>query len=222
MINGEVRVVDSVANAFAEVVAEQFAHRTSSRFTIALSGGSTAEPCHLALVDHDIDWSVVDIFWSDERCVDLDNPKSNAGNAIRNVFHKFSDATLHPMRCEDGPDAYEFDLRTHFPLNVVQLGIGTDGHTASLFPGSSALEIVDRFVVNNLDPSGTNPLPRMTFTFSGIEAAECVIVTVSGEEKAAIMNQIISSNELPAAHITGKNVIWLLDPAAAARMLDES
>src|SRR5690606_26420625 len=122
-----------------------------------------------------------------------------------------------PMRCEEGPDPYQLRLGELGRIDVLRLGMGPDGHTASLFHGSPALEAdPGRLVVMNEDPSGRNPFPRMTLTFAGIARARLVLVTVAGEHKRDALARVAAGDpELPASHIRADRVLWLVDPAAA-------
>jgi 6-phosphogluconolactonase len=215
---GDIEVVDSVPARFAEIVVDGYKKRSNDKFIVALSGGSAAVPCYLELVKQSdtVDWSNVEIFWSDERCVPIDDERSNAGNAKRLFIDALKPRPdVFPMVCDDGADAYEFLLRTRPPIDVTHLGIGPDGHTASLFPESAALDEQQRLVILNEDPLGNNPLKRMTFTFPGIANSHHVVITVMGEKKAEIMQRISKGDDLPASHIEAPQVTWLLDAEAA-------
>lgn len=218
-MRGEVEVVESVPKRFAEIVVDAYKHRSEEKFLLALSGGSSAEPCYEELNKASrakIDWSEVEIFWSDERCVPLDDKASNAGNAKRIFIDKLEPAPeIFPMSCEDGPDSYEFLLRTHSPIDIIHLGVGPDGHTASLFPNSTALEESERLVLRNEDPSSTNPIPRMTFTYAGIANSKHVVFTAFGAKKAEILRELANGADLPAAHVRAPKITWLLDADAA-------
>jgi 6-phosphogluconolactonase/glucosamine-6-phosphate isomerase/deaminase len=121
------------------------------------------------------------------------------------------------MRCEEGPDPYQLRVGELGKFDVVHLGLGVDGHTASLFPGSAALEAdPGRLVVMNDDPLGNNPYRRMTLTFAGIARARLVIVTVSGEAKRDALRRVVEGDDVPASRIHADRVLWLVDPAAAA------
>jgi 6-phosphogluconolactonase len=121
------------------------------------------------------------------------------------------------MRCEEGPDPYQLRIGELGKFDVIHLGLGPDGHTASLFPQSEALSAdPGRLVVMNTDPLGNNPHPRMTLTFAGIARARLVLVTVTGDEKRDALRKVANGDDVPAAHIRADRVVWLADPAAAA------
>jgi len=221
-VHGELVVVDDVPGEFAERVIEAFHSRPHDSFSFAVSGGDTARRSYQRLADDagsQIDWWKVDVYWGDERCVPLDDPASN--------YHLVREALLervgavnanYPMRCDDGPDPYQLRLGELGRIDVVHLGLGPDGHTASLFPGSPALDAdPGRLVVMNHDPSGNNPHPRMTLTFAGIQRARLVLVTVSGEEKREALARVAAGDEkVPASRVRADRVLWIADPAAAA------
>src|SRR6476660_8939170 len=185
---GELVIVDDVAAEFAERVIESFHARPNDGFSIALSGGSTARRCYERLADDagtQIDWWKVDVYWGDERCVPLEHDESNYRLAREALLDRVGAANAtYPMRCEDGADPYQLRIGELGKLDLVHLGMGPDGHTASLFPRSSALDAdPGRLVVMNEDPLGHNKLPRMTLTFAGIARARLVVFTVAGEDK---------------------------------------
>ena len=219
-MEGEVRVVDDVAAAFCDVMSGAWAQRSGRGFTVALSGGETARRCYERLADwpeSPIDWMATEVYWGDERCVPFDHPDSNYRLAREALFSKVGGVhALFPMRCDDGDDAYHLLLSSLGTLDVVHLGVGADGHTASLFPGSPALEAdPGRLVCRNEDPAGRNPHPRMTLTFSGIERARLAVVTVAGEAKRGVFTKLRDGADLPAAHIRAEQVVWLVDHDAA-------
>ena len=209
---GELRAVDHVPQAFSELVT-----REAPR-SIALSGGDTARVCYELLAVADVDWGSVDVFFSDERWVPVSDPDSNEGMARRAFLDAVAPREIHSMRhagptIEEAASAYDELVRNSPPIDLVHLGLGPDGHTASLFPGTGALEIRDRFVVPNGDD--LHPHPRITFTFPGIAYSALVVVTVAGEEKRDALRRIRAGEDLPAARIRAPRVVWLADPAAA-------
>lgn len=219
-MHGEVRIVDDVAAAFCDAVAEAWTTRPGAGFTVALSGGETARRCYERLADSPtspVDWMATEVYWGDERCVPLDHPDSNYLLARDALLANVGGVhALFPMRCEDGDDAYHLLVSSLGEIDLVHLGLGADGHTASLFPGSDALDAdPGRLVVFNEDPKGNNPHRRMTFTFAGIQRGRRVIVTVSGEEKREAFTAVRDGADLPAARVRGDHVLWLVDHAAA-------
>ncbi len=123
----------------------------------------------------------------------------------------------YPMFCDDGPDPYQLRLGELGRLDVVHLGMGPDGHVASLFPGSEALEAdPGRLVVMNEDPSGTNPHLRMTLTYAGIARARLAIVTVEGEAKREAFARVQADDPTcPGSLVRADRVLWIVDPAVA-------
>ena len=217
-MQGDLRIVGDVAAAFCDVVADAWESRTGDLFTIALSGGDTARRCYEALARHadtPVDWSEVRVVWGDERCVPLDHEDSNHRLAQESLLRSVGPvAEIHPMQC-DVADAYD-RLIAGIDVDVVHLGLGPDAHTASLFPGSPALDApADRSVVPNEDPLGNNPLPRLTFTTAAIAAARTVVVTVEGASKREALDRVRAGEDVPAARIDRPGVVWLTDPAAA-------
>jgi len=221
LMAGDVIVVDDVAAEFAERVIEAFHGRPGDGFSIALSGGGTARRCYERLATDgadQIDWWQVDVYWGDERCVPPDSVDSNERLGREALLERVGAANaVYPMRCEDGPDPYQQRLAQAGRIDLVHLGLGPDGHTASLFPASPALDAdPGRLVVLNEDPSGRNRLQRMTLTFSGIARARLVIFTVSGEEKAEAFAAVRRGDpDCPAAKVRADRVVWLVDRAAA-------
>jgi len=222
-VNGELVIVDDVPGEFAERVIEAFLDRPDEIFTLALSGGETARACYERLAASggaQIDWWRVDVYWGDERCVPIDHPESNYRLGREALLARVGAVNAnYPMRCDEGSDAYHQRIGQLGRIDLVHLGLGPDGHTASLFPNSYGL-ITDpgRLVALNEDPSGLNPHQRMTLTHAGIERARLAIVTVSGEDKAEALARVHAGEDLPATHLQAENLLWLVDPAAASRI----
>ena len=204
---GEVRVVDDVAASFAELVAER---RPKS---IALSGAWLARDCYVALRETALDWPSIDVFFGDERFVPVVSPDSNEGQARRVLLDHVAPRAIHGMHANLGlaeaAEAYDALIRRSPPIDLIHLGVGPDGHTASLFPHTEALDETDRFVVPNADAD--HPHPRLTFTFPAIARSPLVVVAVSGAEKREPIARIRAGEDVPAARIRAPEVIWLVD-----------
>lgn len=219
-MHGEVRLVDDVAVAFAEAVADAYRTRPGRGFSLALSGGATARRCYEFLAtwrDSPIDWMATELYWGDERCVPLDHPDSNYRLAAESLLTTVGGVhALFPMRADDGADAYQLLLTSLGNLDVVHLGLGSDGHTASLFPDSAALDAdAGRLVVENEDPAGLHPHARLTLTYAGIARGRTIVVTVSGADKAEAFDAVRRGADVPASHVRGEQVLWIVDQAAA-------
>ncbi len=213
-------VVEDLAGAFASAVIGAYQQRPDELFSIALGGGSIATPCYERLAADGssvIDWLSVNVYWGDERCVPADDPASNQLLGRRALLERVGAANaVYPMSCEEGPDAYALRLGEVGKLDVIHLGMGPDGHTASLFPGSDALDAdPGQLVARNTDPSGRNPHPRLTLTFSAIAKARLVVFTVAGESKRETLQAVIDGADLPAGRVIADRVVWLVDRDAA-------
>ena len=207
---GTVQIVDDVPLAFARLVAQE------SPRSVALSGGETAAECYAAVRISHPDWSNVDVYIGDERFVGPDDPDSNENMARRVLLDHVQPRAIHPMyqpvTIEEAALRYDALIRYAPPIDLVHLGLGPDGHTASLFPGSPTLDEAERLVV----PAGDDlhPHPRLTFTFPAIARARLVVVTVVGAEKRDAIERIRAGEDLPGARIRGERVVWLGDGAA--------
>ncbi len=194
------------------------------RCAIALSGGRTPEPAYreLALATS-IDWKRVEIFFADERAVAPDHADSNYRMVHLSLLSRVPVPAnqVHRMEAErsnrDGA-AREYEGLLPRALDILLLGIGADGHTASLFPGSAALDERQRLVLPVL--GAKPPAERMTITPPVIEAARKVVVLASGEDKAAIVARALEGPPAPKvvpAQLARRGT-WFLDQAAAARL----
>jgi len=221
-VNGSLVVVDDVAASFTQLVLDRAAARKASQFAIAFSGGSTARECyeHLAgFSESSIHWSTVDAWWGDERCVPLTDADSNYRLVEETLLSKVPRlASVQPMRSDipNAADVYDRLVRSAPPIDLIHLGLGPDGHTASLFPQSEGLIANDdRLVVSNVDPLAHNPHERLTFTLGGIARCRSAIVTVAGASKTEALHRVLDGDlSAPAAHLANDNLIWLVDPEA--------
>ena len=211
-----------------------------SSFSAALAGGNTPEPLYSELARPEnwnrIEWDKIHLFWGDERHVPPNDPQSN----FRLVKEKLLDVVpipeenIHRVKTEMdvrlAAFAYEDDLRHFFPgdwprFDLVLLGMGEDGHTASLFPRSAALNEESRWFVANFAPEKNSW--RLTLTLKAINAARMVIVLVRGESKADTLGAVfMGANdpwEMPIQGVDpvdGK-MIWLFDSEAASRLPED-
>lgn len=209
-LSGTVQIVDNVALAFARLLTQEAPR------SVALSGGETAEECYAAVAATAPDWSNVDVYFGDERFVEASDPDSNEGMARRVLLDAVRPRSIHPMyqpvEIDEAARRYDALVSAAPAIEFVHLGLGPDGHTASLFPGSPTLDETKRLVV----PAGddAHPRPRLTFTYPAIARARFVVVTVAGAEKRDAVERIRSGEDLPAARIHGERVLWLGDRAA--------
>jgi 6-phosphogluconolactonase len=209
---GELWVVDHVPTAFAVMVAAE------APASIALSGGDTARRCYELLAVAPVDWSRIEVFFGDERWVPVDDPDSNEGMARHTFLDQVESAAVHSLRHAgatpaEAADAYDGRVRNSDPIALVHLGLGADGHVASLFPGTAAMDEQRRLVVPNRDE--LHPHPRLTFTFPAIARAGLVVFTVAGADKAAALAGVRDGADLPATRVRADRVVWLVDRAAA-------
>jgi 6-phosphogluconolactonase len=210
-VQGELEIVDDVPQAFAALVA-----REAPR-SIALSGGDTARRCYELLATADVSWRGVDAYFGDERWVPVRDPDSNEGMARVTFLDQVQPHSVHSMY-EAGSDpesaaaAYD-ELMRSSSVELVHLGLGDDGHTASLFPGSPVLEEADRLVVSTGDDD--HPHRRITLTFPALARAPLVVFTVSGAEKCEAFARVRRGEDVPANRVRAERIVWIVDRAAA-------
>jgi 6-phosphogluconolactonase len=225
---------DAVAAATADrlIAAGRNAIRRRGRFILGLTGGTTPlAVCPLLVVPPRVrmlDWTKVQFFFGDERAVPPNDPESNyntARLALLDYLPRLRMEQVHRMPCEledidAGARQYEAELRRVVGGNgtpvfdLIWLGMGADGHTASLFPGTAALDERERLVVANWVPS--LDAWRMTLTYPVLNAAREAMFVVNGADKADAVARIRSgSHDLPAARVRAGRTLWLVDAAAA-------
>jgi 6-phosphogluconolactonase len=240
---------DALAAAAAELVidAAREAIELRGRFTLVLSGSSTPEKTYMLLADPArsgaIDWAHVYLFFGDERLVPVDDPGSNFGMARRSLLARapVSRARVFPMpTSESSPEvaatAYSLELARFFAqqpdsdppprFDLILLGLGDDGHTASLFPGQTAEHVQDKWVT--WSPPGVLPPPvdRLTLTLPVLNSARHAVFLVAGEKKADVLKAILEggadSGKYPASRVAPPEgtLTWLVDEAAAFRIGD--
>lgn len=206
---GRVVAVDDVATAFADLVVAERPR------TLAVSGGGTARRCYEALADRGgVPWAATTVVIGDERWVPVDHDDSNEGMARAALLDHVPVGTVHSVRAA-GDDArsaaaaYDRLLRRLGGVDLVHLGLGPDGHTASLFPGSPALDVTDRWVVA-ADPALAPWHRRVTMTFPAIGAARHAVVTVEGDGKREAWRRLVAGEDVPAARVRAGTVTWLV------------
>lgn len=212
----------------------------ADRFTVALSGGSTPKALYSLLASETfqrlVPWPKVHFFWGDERCVPPDHPESNYAMARTAMLQKVPvpEENVHRVPTERG-DArkvaaeYERILKTFFGLDkdeqprfdLVLLGLGEDGHTASLFPATAALQEVGTVTENEIEKSG---IPRITLTVAAINRAAHIAFLVAGPSKASVLKKVLEGpyepERLPAQSIQPPEgrLLFLVDRAAAGEL----
>ncbi len=238
----EVIIVDGPA-ALAEAAAAQFVQAATqslarqARWAVALSGGATPQAAYQRLAAPDlasqVDWARVHFFWGDERCVPPAHPESDFGMARAALLDHIPvpAGNVHRMRGELDPaeaaTAYQAELEGYFGtarprFDVVWLGLGEDGHTASLFPGTAALRETQRHVVANwVEKLSTW---RLTLTPPVINEAAQVTFLVSGSRKAKILKEVLQGPYQPEVwpaqlvQPASGRVVWLVDRDAASQI----
>lgn len=209
---------------------------TPARFAVALSGGSTPKRLYQLLaatpLREAMPWQRVHLFWGDDRFVPWDDPNSNYGMARDAMIAHvpIPPENIHGIPAEGTPQSaaaqYERTLKSYYdsatldparPLfDAVLLGMGPDGHTASLFPGKPALDEKDHWVTGVPEP-GLNPfVPRVTLTYKAIASARSVAFVAAGADKTAMMRRVLAGErELPSARVSSVGeLVWFIDRAA--------
>src|SRR5512133_2587045 len=229
--------LEAVSHAAAGLFAAEArqAVKDRGRFLVALAGGATPQRTYELLAQEPfcglIPWQNTHIFWGDERCVPVDDPRSNARMAYQALLKHVPvpSVQVHPMVCDSSPQGaaveYEVLLRDFFAtgpprFDLVLLGLGRNGHTASLFPGTSVLEEQQRWVAEvHVAEEGLN---RLTLTAVAINQAALVVFLVSGNAKAPILREVLEDTQdpsgIPARLIKPAHgeLIWLVDRDAAS------
>jgi 6-phosphogluconolactonase len=228
-------VAEAGADRFVDAARRAIAER--GRFRVALSGGSMPRAMYPPLAAQprvgEVAWDRVEFFWSDERSVPPDDSHSNFGAAYGMLISHLPDVrpgAIHRMPAEADDIhaaalAYEADVRLAFGVrgdevpvfDLIWLGMGEDGHTASLFPGTDGVDVTDRLVIGNWAPK--QQVWRMTMTFPILNAAREAVFLVAGAEKAPALADVMSgTSDLPAARVDAARTDWLVDVAAAGQL----
>ena len=218
--------VDDVRRSFADAVVDAFGRRSGPRFALMLSGGQTARDCYQVLAGTPgIDWSLVDVFVGDERFVPPDDVDSNARLIRESLLDRIGPVgSFSPMptgeadidACAAAYQRTVADLVTGPGIDLIHLGLGPDGHTASLFPGAASLDAgPGDLVVATEDPNGVNPHPRLTVTLPAINSARLAVFTVEGAAKADAIERLRRGDDIPASRVHAGTTVWLVDRAAS-------
>jgi 6-phosphogluconolactonase len=236
--------VYSAPGALCSAAAEDFFQLVITTLTkqptcnVSLSGGSTPKSLYALIAQRaaqedalrGIDWKRVHFFFGDERCVPPDHPDSNYRMVRETLLSRgtFPESNIHRIQAELEPEAaakqYEQELRDHFgggpAFDLSWLGMGPDGHTASLFPGTPAVNESKKLAAANFVPK--LEMTRVTLTFPVFDAARKVQFLVTGGDKTAMVKKILIDGErFPAGGIRPVgNLEWLLDVAAATDLGD--
>jgi 6-phosphogluconolactonase len=228
MIPPEIRHTENFLQDAVDLIAGEAGAAIKERgiFRIALSGGNTPRPVYRQLASMPFDWSRWEFTFGDERCVPPDSDQSNFRMANESLFvpAAIPAGNILRMRGEAEPataaEEYEAELHRRaggvpYRHDLILLGMGDDGHTASLFPGTEALGITDRMVVANYVPKFSTH--RITFTYPLLNAARRVCFLVSSPGKDAILEQVFSgTSSYPCAAVQPSEgrVTWLLGGGA--------
>ena len=237
---------DALSRAAAEefIICAKEAIAERSRFAVALAGGDTPRTLYELLASPDmrdrVNWTRTHVFWGDERCVSPDDKDSNYRMTQTALLSKVSipPENVHRIEAEREEEAsidYEVELQNFFELSdaeaprfdLVLLGIGADGHTASLFPGSSAaVEERRRLVVATQSTSA--PVNRITLTLPVLNNARTCMFLVSGKEKAGVLQKIFEGEQAHDANVPAQLVypkqgrlLWLVDESTVGFLKDE-
>jgi 6-phosphogluconolactonase len=241
MVEKQPIILADDARHLARIGAERFTQtvrnrvETNGRCNIALSGGSTPRRLHRLLGQNPyadaIPWKNLHLFWVDERLVPVDDPASNYGLALKDFIQQVAlpRENIHPMPVDPPPQSaaqrYRQVLEKHFGketsggpvFDLILLGVGTDGHTASIFPGDAAAENPGRWVV--AVRGGIPDVQRLTLTYTVLNSAEQIAFLVSGPSKAPVVKRLLLETDasLPPLKISpkGGRIQWLLDRDAA-------
>ena len=218
------------------VAAVELRAHAESAVPVALAGGATPRRLYELLATPElqgrIPWAKLHFFWGDERLVPPDHPESNYRLAREALLRHvpLPRENIHPVAVQSSPEAtalaYEQELRAHFrqrrgapAFDVILLGLGADGHTASLFPRAAPLAERERLVVAAYSPVGG--APRVTFTLPLINQARQIFFLVAGEDKAAALRLAVEApGTLPAQQVAPRQgaLVWLVDSAAAGQL----
>lgn len=227
------RAAARIAGAARRAVAER------GRFTLGLSGGDTPGPTYSRLAEQhrdDVPWQAVHVFWGDERCIPLERPDNHFTMATRLMLSQLPipPESIHRIYAEAvdpsaAADEYEAELRRCFrtdgygppAFDLLLLGMGEDGHVASMYPGSAGLKEDHRWVVDHYVLKRGERLRRLSLTMPVLTAAREVMILVSGDHKAEALAGVLSGEaDVPARWINSQaaRVVWMVTADAAVQL----
>jgi len=230
------------SNTLAMAIASRFreeAKQAASEnrlYSVVLTGGNTAAKVYRLFsasgLGDELPWESVHLFWTDERCVSPQDDESNFGTALRTFIHAIPipKENIHRIRGEEDPEKesnrYSLEIQNHLVLRKnhkyvfdwVLMGLGMDGHIASIFPGQKHLLSTKEFCFYTQHPeTGQN---RISLTLAAFKKAACISYHAIGQDKAKIISELVSkspaSKKYPAAHVSGE---WYLDKPAASSLV---
>ena len=218
---------DDLARGGAKYLAQRITASPGPRVSVGLAGGSTPAAVYRELRHQEIDWERVDFWLSDERWVPWDSSDSNGKMAYANLIAAVRSRFLRPrfsssLQPDESAAHYEAELRSLHPQghspDLVLLGMGDDGHTASLFPDTKALEAEGRWFVGNEVPKLRTW--RLTATIPFLHRAQELVFLVSGASKAEMLARVANGEDLPTTRVANgpAPTTFLIDKAAAARL----
>jgi 6-phosphogluconolactonase len=218
-VQPDIQVIDDPAGAAADLLVGASGH-------VVVTGGSTPLGAYERAAAQRPDWSGVDVWFTDERCVPPDHEQSNFRMVSVALLDRVEGATVHRMQGElgphDGAAAYERELDESGPgaFDLMLLGVGPDAHICSLFPSDDALAERERRVVG-VEMAGMAPLvPRITLTLPAVNSTRQIVFLITGEDKAEAVARVFSGHpdpRAPGSLVDGSPRV-LMDAAAAARL----
>jgi 6-phosphogluconolactonase len=186
---------------------------------LLLTGGATPRELYRRLTEADYDWTEVEFFLSDERCVPFDDERSNARMCEQTLVSKVGGEAYWMNGPDCDAEAYEELLRERFRdlprFDLAIYGLGPDGHTASLFPGKPQVDVTDRWAVR-VPEAGWEPfVPRLSLTVPVLSSSPLGLFLVSGEDKREPLRRLMEGEDIPAARMSPERLVVIADHAAA-------
>ncbi len=214
------QLIEAVANGIVNEAARAIS--AAGKFLIVLAGGSTPQPIYARLVELDTPWNQWHVYFGDERCLSIGHPERNDTMVREGWLDKVSIPInqIHAVPAELGPDTgakrYARELAGLRPFDLTLLGLGEDGHTASLFPGGPLGSEHDAPDVLAVDAAPKPPASRVSMSAARLTRSQSVQLIVTGEEKRSILTRLRDGADMPIRSVTPANGIDLfLDSSAS-------